>query len=135
MRPQRFTDFVVGVVKDTPTAGGVRTLAETGDTKHPFGVVVTVGSAEHRWQFTGLLPEGAKHEGFLDEPVTGDPVPPGEEPRADDSPEAWLAAALARAGSPEISGIERWSAQPDTVGRAGLTVSFHSGARIYARVF
>ena len=42
MRPQRFSDFVVDIVKNSPTADGVRTLAESGDTKHPFGVVVTV---------------------------------------------------------------------------------------------
>ncbi|MFJ3814696.1 hypothetical protein [Streptomyces sp. NPDC090056] len=135
MRPQRFTDFVVDVVKNNPTAGRVQTLAEAGDAKHPFGVVVTVGATESRWQFTGQLPEGAKHEGFLDEPVTGTPVPAGDAPQASDSPEAWLAAALAQADCPEISDIERWSTQPDAGSKKGLTVSFHNGARIYARAF
>ncbi|MFJ5935486.1 hypothetical protein [Streptomyces sp. NPDC093071] len=135
MRPQRFSDFVVDIVKNSPTADGVRTLAESGDTKHPFGVVVTVGTTETRWQFTGQLPEGAKHEGFLDEPVTGAPVPAGEPPRKTDSPEAWLAAALAQAASPEISSVERWSTQPEAASQQGLTLTFHNGARIFARAF
>ncbi|MFJ4341193.1 hypothetical protein [Streptomyces sp. NPDC088915] len=135
MRPQRFSDFVVDIVKNSPTADGVQTLAESGDTKHPFGVVITVGATESRWQFTGQLPEGAKHEGFLDEPSTGAPIPAGEPPRKTDSPEAWLAAALAQAASPEIASVERWSTQPEAASQTGLTITFHNGARVFARAY
>lgn len=134
MRPQRFTDFVIDLVKNAPTAQRVQTLAEAGDTKHPHGVVITTTS-ESRWQFTGQLPEGAKHESFRDEPVTGTPVVPGATPQATDTPEAWLAAALAQAESPEIASIERWSTRPAAApdGQHGLTIRFHNGARIFAR--
>ncbi|MFB7030640.1 MULTISPECIES: hypothetical protein [unclassified Streptomyces] len=135
MRPQRFSELVVDIAKNSPTADRVQTLAESGDTKHPFGVVVTVGTTDTRWQFTGQLPEGAKHEGFLDEPVAGTPVPTGEPPRKTDSPEAWLAAALAQAASPEISAVERWSTQPEAASQSGLTITFHNGARVFARAF
>ncbi|MYV68368.1 hypothetical protein GT043_21010 [Streptomyces sp. SID2131] len=135
MRPLRFTEFVIDVAKNSPTCGRVQTFSEAGDSKHPFGVVVTVGASEARWQFTGQLPEGAKHEGFADEPVAGDPAPAGDAPQTTDSPEAWLAAALAQAESPEVARIERWSTQPESTGGSGLTVFFHDGSRIFARHF
>ncbi|MFC8295048.1 hypothetical protein ACFUJ0_18085 [Streptomyces sp. NPDC057242] len=135
MRPQRFSELVADLAKNSPTADRVRTLAESGDTEHPFGVVVTVGTTDTRWQFTGQLPEGAKHEGFLDEPVAGPPIPAGEPPRKTDSPEAWLAAVLAQAASPEISAVERWSTPPEATSQPGLTITFHNGARVFARAF
>jgi hypothetical protein len=136
MRPARFTDFVIDIVKNQPTAARVQTLSEAGDTRHPYGVALTLqgGGRETRWQFTGQLPDGAKHEGFTDEPVHGTPVPVGPAPQAGDGPEAWLAAALANAESPELAGIERWSTRPDAGPRQGLTLTFHNGARIFARV-
>ncbi|MEU3449661.1 hypothetical protein AB0H29_20965 [Streptomyces thermolilacinus] len=135
MRPARFADFVVDIVKNDPTASRVQTLAEAGDTTHPCGVVITAGSTETRWQFVGQLPEGAKHDTFTDDPVTGTPVPAGEAPGAGDDPEAWFAAALARAESPEIAAIERWSTRPNPSSQKGVTVTFHNGARVFARAF
>ncbi|MFJ3500086.1 hypothetical protein [Streptomyces sp. NPDC090135] len=135
MRPQRFGDLVVDIVKNSPTADRVRTLTESGDTEHPFGVVVTVGTTETRWQFTGQLPEGAEHEGFLDEPVAGAPAPAGEPPRKTDAPEGWLAAALAQAAAPEISAVERRSTQPEAASQSGLTITLHNGARVFAHAF
>ncbi|MER7833407.1 hypothetical protein [Streptomyces sp. NPDC095602] len=135
MRPPRFADFVIDVVKNNPTASRAQTLAEVGDTQHPWGVVITVGSTETRWQFVGQLPEGAKHDTFTDEPVTGTPVPTEAAPQAVDDPEAWFAAALAHAENPEIAAIERWSTRPNPSNQKGVTVTFHNGARIFARVF
>ncbi|WP_175409716.1 hypothetical protein [Streptomyces sp. TRM64462] len=136
MRPQRFADFVIDVVKNDPTASRVQTLAEVADTKHPCGVAITRAGAsdETRWQFVGQLPEGAKHESFVDEPVTGALVPAGPEPQATDEPEAWFAAVLAHAECPEIAAIERWSTRPEPSSQKGMTVTFHNGARIFARV-
>ncbi|MEU3818762.1 MULTISPECIES: hypothetical protein [unclassified Streptomyces] len=135
MRPARFADFVVDIVKNDPTASRVQTLAEAGDTTHPCGVVITVGSTETRWQFVGQLPEGAKHDTFTDEPVTGAPVPAGAAPQAGDDPEAWFAAALAHAECPEIAAIERWSTRQNPSSQKGVTVTFHNGARVFARAF
>ncbi|MFE6223344.1 hypothetical protein [Streptomyces sp. NPDC057854] len=133
MRPQRFIDYVLDVVKNHPTVSRVQTLAEAGDSKHPFGLAITTSSGETRWQFTGQLPDGAKHEGFADEPVTGAPVPHLGDPAAASSPEEWLAAVLAQAECPEISRIERWSAREGAGSQRGATLSFYDGSRIFAR--
>ncbi|MER5493398.1 hypothetical protein [Streptomyces sp. NPDC002490] len=135
MRPIRFTDFVIDLVKNQPTVSRVQTLAEAGDKQHPRGIVITTGTREARWQFVGQLPEGAKHDSFDDAPVTGTPAPASPEPRTDDAPEAWFAAALAQAENPEIAGIERWSTREgEREGNQGVTVHFQNGARIFARL-
>ncbi|GAA4909631.1 hypothetical protein ACFPM3_11735 [Streptomyces coeruleoprunus] len=126
MRPARFVEFVIGVVKNRSTASHVQTLADAGDTKHPYGVVVTT-DREVRWQFLGQLPEGAKHENFSDDPVTGAPAA-GDAPQPGEGPEGWMAATLLQAEHPEIAVVERWSTQQ------GMTITFHNGARIFARV-
>ena len=134
MRPARFADFVIDVVKNQPTASRVQTLAEVGDVKHPFGVAITTSGGETRWQFIGQLPDGAKHDSFTDSPVAGDVLPVDAAPQPDDIPEAWLTAALAHAENPEIAAIERWSTREgERPGNYGVTVRFHNGARVFAR--
>lgn len=135
MRPQRFTDYMLDLVKNTPTVSRVQTLAETGDTKHPFGLAITTNSGETKWQFAGQLPDGAKHEGFSDTPVTGTPAPASGDPATADSPEAWFAAVLSGAECPEVASIARWSTAEDAGSQRGVTVDFHNGARIFARQF
>lgn len=134
MRPQRFTDYVLDLVKNAPSVSRVQTLAEAGDTKRPFGLVITT-KGESRWQFMGQLPDGAKHEGFADEPVTGTPAPQMGDPATASSPEEWFAAVVAQAESPEISEIERWSTREGSAPDAqrGVTFTFHDGSRIFAR--
>ncbi|URM90433.1 hypothetical protein LUW75_10960 [Streptomyces sp. MRC013] len=135
MRPARFTEFVISTVKNQPAATHVQTLAEAGDTRHPYGVTITPASGrEILWQFTGQLPEGAKHDDFADEPVTGTAPAVGPAPQDADAPEAWLSAVLAHAECPEIASIERWSTRPNPGPQQGLTLTFHNGARIFARV-
>lgn len=134
MRPARFADFVIDVVKNQPTASRVQTLAEVGDVKHPFGVAITTAVGETRWQFIGQLPDGAKHETFTDTPVVGDPAPVGTAPQPNDVPEAWLAAAVTHAENPEIANIERWSVREgERAGNYGVTVRFHDGSKVFAR--
>lgn len=133
MRPQRFADYMVDLAKNTPGVTRVQTLAEVGDTRHPFGVAITTTFGETRWQFTGQLPDGAKHEGFADEPVTGAPAPAVGDPATATVPEEWFAAALAHGDSAEISTIERWSTRPEPGSQKGVTATFHNGARIFAR--
>ncbi|MFF3754537.1 hypothetical protein ACFYYH_29505 [Streptomyces sp. NPDC002018] len=130
MRPARFQDFALGLVRSSPGATRVQTLTEAGDSQHPFGLAITTGDGEVHWQIMGQLADGEKHE-HADVPVTGDPVQGWDEPKPGD-PEGWLAAVLARAESPEIASIDRWSLRPD--GRApGLTVVFHNGAKAFVR--
>ncbi|MEF9883442.1 hypothetical protein [Streptomyces sp. P9-A4] len=133
MRPQRFTDYVLDLAKNAPSATRVQTLAEVGDAQRPFGLAITTANGETRWQFVGQLPDGEKHTGFTDQPVTGTPAPTLGDPAAADSPEAWLAAVLAGAECPEISAIGRWSTSSETGAQRGITVDFHDGSRIFAR--
>lgn len=134
MRPDRFAALVTDLAKNTPTCTRVQTLAEVGDTKHPFGLAITAPAGETRWQFMGQLPDGAKHEGFADEPVTGQPAPSGPAPQASDEPEAWFAALIAHAECPEIADIERWSTRPDARrDQIGVTAKFHDGSKVFAR--
>ena len=134
MRPQRFTDFAIDLVKNTPGVNRVQTLTEAGDDKHPWGLAITTAAnGEVRWQFVGQLPDGAKHSTFEDVPVTGAPAATMGTPADADSPEAWLAAVLAGAECPEIATVERWSTAPDPGSQRGVTVTFHNAARIFAR--
>lgn len=133
MRPQRFTDYVLDLVKNAPSVSRVQTLAEAGDTEHPYGLAITTAAGETRWQFVGQLPDGAKHIDFLDEPVNGDPAPALGDPASADSPEAWLAAVVAHAACPEIATIERWSTAQEPGSQRGVTFAFHNGAKIFAR--
>ncbi|WP_405984945.1 hypothetical protein [Streptomyces sp. NBC_00872] len=132
MRPSRFQDFTLDLAKNSPGVTRVQTLAEAGDTKHPFGLAITTGDGEARWQIMGQLAESEKHE-HADVPVNGDPVQVVANPASGDH-EGWLAAAVARAESPEIASIERWSTRPGQGNsRGGLTVAFHNGARAFVR--
>lgn len=133
MRPQRFTEYVADLAKNTPGTVRVQTLAEVGDTKHPRGLAITTSSGETRWQFAGQLPDGAKHATFEDAPVTGTPAASMGDPAAADSPEAWFAAVLAGAECPEIQRVERWSTREEPGSQKGVTATFHNGARVFAR--
>lgn len=81
MRPQKFQDHLVDLLKNTSDASRVQPLTEAGD-----------------------------------------------------SPEAWIAAVISGAESPEIERIERWSTrQGEKPGNQGVTVHFHNTAKIFMR--
>ncbi|MEW1719511.1 hypothetical protein [Streptomyces sp. NPDC093109] len=137
MRPPRFQDFVLDLVKNTPGVTRVQSLSEAGDTTHPFGLAITTTAGEVRWQIIGQLATGEKHDD-PDTPVNGDPVPAegGQQDPGDQDPgdhEGWLYAALVRAESPEVAAITRWSTREDAGKARGLTLDFHNGARAFAR--
>jgi hypothetical protein len=129
MRPETFVPFVMDRARTAPGVTGVRTLAEAGDTKHPFGFAVTAGGRETRWQVTGQLADGEKHDQPAAE-VAGDPAPWQDSP-AQDGGEEWLAATIGRAESPAIARLTRWS--EEGMSQAGVTAHFHNGARAYLR--
>ncbi|QRX94320.1 hypothetical protein [Streptomyces noursei] len=126
----------MSLAKNDPTTVSVQTLAESGDTKHPFGVSITTAKGEARWQIYGQLPEGERHkdDGGEFQAVEGNPVPVGDAPEPSDAPETWLAALLARAESPQIANIDRWSQRQDSSGKPGLTITFYNTARIFVRL-
>ncbi|MGW6602276.1 hypothetical protein [Streptomyces sp. NPDC055036] len=130
MRPDRFEAFALDLVKNTPDASHVQTLAETGHTKYPRGLAITTAAGVARWQIIGQLAPGERHAD-ADVPVTGEPVPAGP-PAHGGSAEAWLAAVLTRAQSPEIASIDRWSTRPGK-NKPGITVTFHNRARAFIR--
>ncbi|AXG78746.1 hypothetical protein [Streptomyces paludis] len=135
MRPPRFQDFVLDLVKNTPGVTRVQSLSEAGDTTHPFGLAIAAAGDEVRWQIIGQLATGEKHDG-PDTPVNSEPVPalPAEAGEPDPSDhEGWLYAVLVRAGSSEIAGIARWSTRDDAGKARGLTLDFHNGARAFVR--
>ncbi|GLF97136.1 hypothetical protein [Streptomyces yaizuensis] len=140
MRPQRFLAYVVELGGQDPAVGQIRAEGGDGDRDGdgdgpPCGVSVTGAGGEWRFGITGQLPDGAKHEGFADEPVHGPPVEPQDPGGNANGPEAWLAGLLARAGCPEVCGLERWSVREGTrADHSGVTVRFHNGARVFVRL-
>ncbi|MEU2879181.1 hypothetical protein [Streptomyces sp. NPDC007070] len=130
MRPDRFQDFLIDVAKNTPGVTRVQTLEEVGDTKHPFGIAVTLGGREVRWQITGQLADGEKHDTPTAE-VDGQPAA-WTDTSVQDGGEEWLAAVIGRTESTKIAKIDRWSAREGTA-QVGVTVFFHNGARAFVR--
>lgn len=130
MRPERFQNFTIDALKNTPEAVQVRSLKEAGDGKHPFGVAVSTRDGEARWQIMGQLADGERHD-HQERPVEGAPAAWADAEPASD-PEGWLAAAIGRGESPEIARIDRWSVR-DGDSRQGMTIFFHSGARAFLR--
>ncbi|MEV6471621.1 hypothetical protein [Streptomyces sp. NPDC051657] len=133
MRPARFQDFVLDLVKNTPGVSRVQTVAEAGESRFPYGLVIVAAGGEARWQIIGQLADGEKHD-MPDTPVEYDPLPPGSEPQPGDNPEAWLAAVIGRSESREIASITRWSTRKDErPDNQGITVKFHNGAQAFVR--
>lgn len=133
MRPQRFEEFAVQLAKASPDAGGVMTLKEAGDSKHPYGIAARIDGREARFQVIAQSADGDRFD-EPETPVEGEPVSPEAVPPGSTGPERWLAALLAGSRSREISGIEVWSARRDNrEGHNGVTLTFHSGAKIFAR--
>ncbi|KOT49929.1 MULTISPECIES: hypothetical protein [Streptomyces] len=130
MRPQRFQDYVVDLLKNAAGVTRVQPLAEAGDSRHPFGVAVTGPGGEARWQIVGQLASGTRHDD-ADTPVEGQPAPVVE-PQAGENAEGWLAAVLSAAESPEIERIERWSTR-EGASSQGVTVHFHNTAKVFLR--
>lgn len=97
--------------------------------------------AQVQWQFVAQSRPGDNF-GHPEEIVEGTPVGPVVIPDlnpggriATADVEAWFAALVASSGSREISGFEPWSPREgNRSGHVGVTVMFHSGAKIYAGV-
>jgi hypothetical protein len=130
MRPERLQAFVLDTLKNTSGIVQARTLAEAGDSKHPFGVAVVTSEGESRWQIVGQLADGERHTD-KEQPVDGQPAS-WTDAAAGANAEAWLAAAIGRAESGEIARIQRWSVREGD-SREGVTLYFHNGAKAYLR--
>lgn len=131
MRPARFQDLALDLVKNSSGVTRVQTLEEAGDTKHPSGLAITTTAREAQWQIIGQLATGEKHDD-PDTPVEGEAFREWTEPATGDH-EGWFAMVLAKAESPEIQDIVRWSTRPGDKDKPGLTVFFHNGSRVFVR--
>ncbi|WP_030786274.1 hypothetical protein [Streptomyces sp. NRRL S-920] len=130
MRPAAFQDFAADLLKNTPDVQRVQPLSEAGDTKHPYGLAVTVSGRETRWQMIGQLAEGAKHDSPT-APVEGTPAP-FTAAAVTDAPDAWLAGVIGAAESPEIAALDVWSAR-EGGGQHGVTISWRNGEKTFVR--
>jgi hypothetical protein len=131
MRPESFVPVVMDRARTAPGVTGVRTLAEAGDTKHPFGSAVTAGGRETRWQVTGQLADGEKHDQPAAE-VTGDPAPYlRPSPAADGAVGECLTAPPActpmPGGRSSLMSATSWADVPEGQGLSGVAESFRSG--------
>ncbi|MDX3076685.1 hypothetical protein [Streptomyces sp. MI02-7b] len=142
MRPDRFETFAIDTVRQAghPLVSKVLTLKEAGEGRQPYGLEVqfTTGTAL-RWQIIAESAPGDKYD-QPEVPVEGEaPMAPlGEVDLAAKpdrvSGEAWLAHLLSAAGSKELASIEEWSKREETkAGHHGMTLRFHSGAKVYVR--
>jgi hypothetical protein len=132
LRAETFTEYLINHAANTPDVDRVQTLAEAGDTTHPFGLAVHLGARQVRWQVTSQLAPGERHGAPAAE-VEGEPAP-WTDTDARDGGEEWLAAVIGRARSPRVARLERWSTRdPARADRVGVTVFFHNGARVFVR--
>jgi hypothetical protein len=132
MRPESFIPFVMDCIKNTPGVARVQTLAEAGETKYPFGFVVTVGSIEVGWQVSWQSAGGERDDSPAAD-IDGEPAA-WADTTVQDGGEEWLAAVIGRAESPQIARIERWSPREgNRPGHVGVTVYFHNGRRTFLR--
>ncbi|APY88157.1 hypothetical protein DCW30_05970 [Streptomyces alfalfae] len=131
MHPAAFQDYAVDLLKNTPDVQRVQSLNEAGDTKHPYGLAVTVAGREVRWQLIGQLAEGAKHEPPT-AAVQGSPAPFEAAP-VTAAPDAWLAGVIGAAESPEIATLDVWSTREGGDGQHGVTITWHNGEKTFVR--
>ncbi|QNP72187.1 hypothetical protein IAG44_24075 [Streptomyces roseirectus] len=131
MRPARFQDWLIDVVKNTPGVDRVQSLADAGDGKQPFGIALTRGGKEERWQITHQLADGEKHE--HEESVVKDTPFTAPVPEAGVAADVWLVGAIGASESPEIARVERWQERPEGASQSGFTVFFHAGSRAFVR--
>ncbi|MEU3418148.1 hypothetical protein AB0F39_06310 [Streptomyces murinus] len=132
MRPERFQDWLIDTVKNTPGVSRVQSLAETGDSKHPFGIALTRGNREEQWQITHQLADGEKHE-HEEQPVKDAPFTSAA-PQSGDAADVWLTGAIGAAECPEIARVERWADRSEGgSSQAGLTVFHHNNSRNFVR--
>ncbi|MEU8920340.1 hypothetical protein AB0D10_05290 [Kitasatospora sp. NPDC048545] len=132
MRPARFQQLLLDAAATLPGAAA-KTFADTGNTRHPYGVVIEAGGRTINWQIAVM---GAPGEKWGDHP---EPEPMlGEKPAGPAMPtelaavEHGLVAALLAADPGEIAAVEVYSPLPNppAVGH-GATIDLRDGSRAF----
>lgn len=135
MRPDRFLRILVDTAPSIPGVTGVKTMADAGETKYPYGLIVEAASRTTRWQIVCQSAVGDRYDQPELEPRVGEPVEKPEVPAVDNDPaviaKALVAAALANDPG-EACRYELYAEreQPPSV-QFGATIEFHDGSKIF----
>lgn len=133
MRPDRFQRLLLDAAATIPGVN-VKLLADTGYTRHPYGIAVEAAGKTTRWQVVSVHP-GDNYQESERPPVLGEHLPEREIPTVTSdlaTVEAALVAAVLRADPGEFSAARCYS-QQETVSAVGHGAAFdlHSGAKVY----
>ncbi|MFI8191405.1 hypothetical protein ACIF8T_21720 [Streptomyces sp. NPDC085946] len=128
MRPLKYRDYLVALLKNSPDIQRVEVL-EGGP--YPYALAATVAGRERRWQVVGQLADGAKHDNATP-PVEGQP-PAFTAAPVSAAPDAWLAGVIGAAEPVDTERIDVWSTREGKTSQ-GLTVFFRNGERAFVRL-
>lgn len=133
MRPARFQQLLLDAAATIPGVTA-KTLADSGHTRHPYGIVVEAAGKTSRWQVVSVHP-GDNYQEAERPPVLGEHLPEREIPAVTADPatvEQALVAAVLRADPGEFSAVRCYS-QQETVPAVGHGAAFdlYSGAKVY----
>ena len=133
MRPERFQRLLLDAAATIPGVSA-ESLADSGYTRHPYGIVVEAAGRTSRWQVVSVHP-GDNYAEAERPPMLGEHLPAREIPAVTGDPatvEAALVAAVLRMDAGEFSAVRCYSEQ-ETVPAVGHGAAFdlHSGARVY----
>ncbi|MFB7619457.1 hypothetical protein [Kitasatospora sp. NPDC056181] len=134
MRPARFQQLLLDATAGLPGTAA-KAFADTGHTRHPYGIAVEAGGRTSLWQVVGIGAPGSGWSEPEPEPVLGTRPTAMDVPAPTSDPasvEHALVAALLAADPGEISAVEIYSdlPRPPAVG-LGATIDFHDGSRIF----
>jgi hypothetical protein len=139
VRPARFVQHLIDLVRADPQPTAAWTFAECGYTQTAHGLVLGLPTrALVYWQACGALGPGERFEN-AEQPVRGMPPPPMSMPQlpamattAMVTVERYVGALLTGAQDKETSAVSLYADRP--IGRGvpyGLNVHFHSGAKVF----
>ncbi|WP_263170713.1 hypothetical protein [Streptomyces sp. SCSIO ZS0520] len=144
MRPQRFEKFLRSLLEQDGNVKEVQTAAESGHTKHPYGLAVTYRTGARVllvWMATAAPGDNYEGEEAI---VEGDPSPPPA-PMPDDlldggkvklaAVDKHMAALILGAGNQEIAAADIYSTREKRGAIPyGVTLDFHDTSRLYLYV-
>lgn len=139
VRPARFVQHLIDLVRADNQPSAAWTFAECGYTQTAYGLVLGLPTrALVYWQAVGALPAAERFED-AEQPVRGMPPPPMSMPvlpQASMTPmvtvERYVGALLTGAQDKETAGVELYADRLRNRGIPyGLNVRFHNGAKVF----
>ncbi|WP_327066852.1 hypothetical protein [Kitasatospora sp. NBC_01302] len=133
MRPDRFQRLLLDAAATIPGVTA-KALADTGYSRHPYGIAVEAAGKTTRWQAVSVAP-GDNYTQPERDPILGERLPGREVPAVTDDPatvEQALVAALINADPGEFSAVDLYSERPEPPAvRYGAAFELHSSAKVY----